>query len=171
MNLINATGMAAGYTLGLDKDGRESLVVVVKGTFLIPKNPNDEPVLALKQVPLVDADTFSGEPGLSAPIYESDYAPKKPKCDILLNGSAYAPGGRPTDRVTVSLRVGSMQKSFDVVDNRVWQASALSLGASKPVPFVKMPFSYDNAFGGTDKAKGDPETFRCYLPNHAGIER
>ena len=28
MNLINATGMAAGYTLGLDKDGREWLVVV-----------------------------------------------------------------------------------------------------------------------------------------------
>jgi len=169
MNLINATGMAAGYTLGVDKNARESIVVVVKGTFLIPTNPNAEPMLAAKQVPLVDADTFSGEPGMSAPIYECDYAPRKLKCDILLNGSAYAPGGRPTDRVTVSLRVGSMRKSFDVVGNRVWLASALSLGSSKPVPFVKMPFSYDNAFGGIDKAKGDPDTFRCYLPNHCGV--
>lgn len=169
MNLINATGMAAGYTLGLDKDGRESIVVVVKGTFLIPKNPNDEPVLAPKQAPLVDSDTFTGEPGLSSVIYEVDYAPKKLKCDVLLHGSAYAPGGKPIDRVTVSLRVGSMVKSFDVVGNRTWQATALSLGASKPVPFVKMPFSYDTAFGGTDKAKGDPDTFRCYLPNHCGV--
>jgi hypothetical protein len=169
MNLINATGMAAGYTLGLDKDGRESLVVVVKGTFLIPKNPYDEPALAPEQAPLVTADTFTGEPGLSAPVYETDYAPRKPRCDVLLNGSAYAPGGRPTDRVTVSLRVGSVHKSFDVVGNRVWQAGALTLGVSKPDPFVKMPFSYDTAFGGIDKAKGDPSTFRAYLPNHCGV--
>ena len=76
MNLINATGMAAGYTLGLDKDAREWLVVVVKGTFLIPKNPNDEPRLAPEQAPLVMADTFTGEPGFSAPIYEADFAPE-----------------------------------------------------------------------------------------------
>jgi len=169
MNLINATGMAAGYTLGLDKDARESLVVVVKGTFLIPKNPNEEPVLAPEQVPLVTADTFTGEPGFSAPIYEADYAPRKPRCDVLLNGTAYAPGGRPADRVTVSLRVGAMRKSFDVVGDRVWQASAFSLGASAPRPFTKMPISYDRAFGGVDKAKGDPATFRWYPTNHAGV--
>lgn len=169
MNLINATGMAAGYTLGLDKDGRESLVVVVKGTFLIPTNPTAEPVLAPAQVPLVMADEFSGEPGESAPTAEADYAPRKPKCDVLLNGSAYAPGGRPVDRVTVSLRVGSVRKSFDVVGNRVWQAGTFSLGASKPEPFVKMPISYDRAFGGIDKAKGEPDTFRWYAANPAGV--
>ena len=69
----------------------------------------------------------------------------------------------------MSLRVGGVNKSFDVVGNRVWQASALSLGVSKPVPFVKMPFSYDNAFGGTDKAKGNRDTFRSFLPNHFGV--
>jgi hypothetical protein len=169
MKLINATRMAADYALGVDKDARESVVVVVKGTFLIPKNPNDEPELAKMQIPLVTADVFTGEPGLSAPVYESEYAPRKPRCDVLLNGSAYAPGGRPVDRVTVSLRVGGMRKSFDVVGNRVWQAGALSIGASKPVPFIKMPFSYDNAFGGTDRAKGDPDTFRSYLANHCGV--
>src|SRR5262249_5273098 len=104
MKLINATGMATGYTMGLDKEGRESIVVVVKGTYRIPKNANDEPVLTPKQIPLVTADLFSGEPGNSAPTYETDYAPRKPRCDILLNGSAYAPGGRPAERVTVSLR-------------------------------------------------------------------
>jgi hypothetical protein len=88
---------------------------------------------------------------------------------VLLNGSAYAPGGRPTDRVTVALRVGSVHKSFDVVGNRVWQAGAFTIGPSQPQPFTKMPVSYDRAFGGIDKAKGEPDTHRWYQPNPAGV--
>src|SRR5688572_18558723 len=100
MNLINATKMQAGYTLGLDKDARESLVVVVKGTFRIPRHESEEPQLAPEQVPLVTADVFTGEPAQSAILYETDYAPVKRRCDVLLNGSAYAPGGRPAEWVT-----------------------------------------------------------------------
>jgi phosphatidylserine/phosphatidylglycerophosphate/cardiolipin synthase-like enzyme len=36
MDLVNGTGMSGAYTLGLDPDGRERVVVVVKGTFVIP---------------------------------------------------------------------------------------------------------------------------------------
>ena len=96
---------------------------------------------------------FTGEPGFSAPLYETDYAPRKPRCDVLLNGSAYAPGGRPAERVTVSLRVGPMRKSFDVVGNRLWQAGHVVTGASQPEPFTVMPISYDNAFGGVDRPR------------------
>src|ERR1700679_737506 len=103
MQLLNATRMQAGYTMGMNPDGRESLVVAVKGTFNLPQN-GEEPQLAATQVPLVDSDVFTGEPGFSAPLYESDYAAVKPRCDVLLNGSAYAPGGRPAKRVTVSLQ-------------------------------------------------------------------
>ena len=117
----------------------------------------------------MEADTFTGEPGFSAPVYETDYAPRKLRCDVLLNGSAYAPDGRPVDRVTVSFRVGTMRKSFDVVGDRVWQVIALSIGASAPKPFTKLPISYDRAFGGVDKSKGDPATFRWYPTNHAGV--
>jgi hypothetical protein len=169
MELINATGMQAGYTLGLQPDGRELVVVVVKGTFTIPKDPTKEPVLAEEQVPLVDADVFTGEPGLSAPLYESDYAPRKPRCDILLNGSAYAPGGRPTDRVSVSLRVGSWQKSFDVVGNRVWNRGVLLVTPTDPLPFTMMPISYNSAFGGVDRSMKDRAKHHWYPTNHAGV--
>jgi hypothetical protein len=169
MDLINATGMQAGYTMGLRPDGRELLVVVIKGTFTIPKRPKEEPVLAEKQVTLVDADVFSGEPGVSAPLYESDYAPRKPRCDVLLNGSAYAPGGKPADRVTVSLRVGSWQKSFDVVGDRVWNRGVLLVTPTDPKPFTVMPISYDNAFGGVDRSQEDPSKHRWYPANHAGV--
>ena len=166
MELINATKMVAGYTMGLRPDGRELIVVVVKGTFTIPK-AGEEPQLAAKQLPLVDADVFTGEPGFSATIHESDYPPFKPRCDVLLNGSAYAPGGNPVERVTVSLRVGSMTKSFDVVGKSKWKSGLLTYTMSAAEPFTKMPISYDNAFGGVDKA--NPEKLHFYPTNHAGV--
>jgi len=169
MNLVNATKMQAGYTMGLQPDGRELLVVVVKGTFTIPTDEKQEPKLAEEQVPLVMTDVFTGEPGFSAPLYENDFAPRKPRCDVLLNGSAYAPGGMPAERVPVSLRVGSLTKSFDVVGNRVWQAGALYIAVSKPEPFTVMPISYNNAWGGVDKSQEDPTKHHYYPLNHAGL--
>jgi hypothetical protein len=169
MRVINATGMKAGYTMGLQPDGREFVVVVIKRTFTIPKDPKREPTLAEEQFPLVEADVFTGEPGLSAPLYESDYALRKPRCDILLNGSAYAPGGKPTERVTVSLRVGSWQKSFDVVGNRVWNRGVLLVTPTDPEPFTVMPISYNNAFGGVDRSQENPDKHRWYPTNHSGV--
>lgn len=154
--------------MGMQPDGRELLVVCVKGTFVIPKS-GEEPRLAEEQVPLVMADTFTGEPGLSAPIYESDYPPRKPRCDVLLHGNAYAPGGRPATKVPVSLQVGPLSKSFLVVGDRVWRKGFLSIKASDPKPFLKMPISYDRAFGGVDNSHKDPMKHKTYLTNPVGV--
>jgi len=167
MKLLNATKMQAGYTMGMRPDGRELLVVVVKGTFEMPKG-SEEPKLAEKQFPMVDADTFTGEPGLSAPIYESDYTPVKPRCDVLLLGSAYAPQGMPAERVRVSLRVGQMSKQFDVVGNRVWMSDMFSATPTTPEPFTVMPVSYDVAFGGVDNLNSDPSHHEAHLLNPIG---
>jgi hypothetical protein len=169
MNLLNFTQMQAGYTMGTQLDGRELLTVAVKGTFQIPENPEREPELAKEQAELVHTDVFTGEPPFSAPVYENDYAPRKPRCDVLLNGSAYAPGGKPVERVSVSLRVGTMTKSFEVVGNRVWKAGILYMTSTKPKPFTVMPISYDNAFGGVDKSQEDEAKFRWYPTNFAGV--
>jgi hypothetical protein len=167
MELLNATKMTAGYTMGLRPDGRELLAVAVKGTFTIPKE-NRQPELAEQQVDLVMADEFTDKPGFSAPKYESDFAPTKPRCDVLLNGSAYAPAGRPVTRIDVGLRVGAMAKFFSVVGNRVWKKDWFSIHATEPTPFTVMPISYDNAFGGIDKSDQDERQHRTYLENHAG---
>jgi hypothetical protein len=169
MNLVNATKLVAGYTMATDKTGREWLVVAAKGTYGIPDHPDREPPLLEEQVPLVMTDVFTGEPGFSAPLHEIDYAPRKPRCDVLLNGSAYAPGGRPVERVTVSLRVGSLHKAFDVVGNRHWMRGVVLVSASDPEPFTIMPILYDNAFGGVDRSQKDPAKHRWYPTNHAGV--
>lgn len=167
MELLNATKMRVGYTMGMRPDGRELLVVVAKGTFLLPKG-DEAPRLAEEQLPLIEADTFTGEPGLSAPVYECDYAAVKPFCDVVLLGSAYAPDGWPVRRVRVSLRVGPVFKTFDVVGDRVWQGDMFAVSATDPMPFEVMPISYDRAFGGVDNLQPDPKKHDAFLPNPIG---
>jgi hypothetical protein len=170
MELINATRMTVGYNMGLEPNGRESLVVVVKGTFRFPQagEPATHFALHEQQLPLVMADTFTGEPGLSAPLHEVDFAPHKPRCDILLLGQAYAPHGRPAPRVDVGLRVGHWQKRFTAVGPRHWDCSIATLRATSPQPFVTQPLSYDVAFGGVDQAHEDPAQHAAYMANPVG---
>lgn len=167
MELINATRMVAGYNMGLEPSGRELLVVVIKGTFVLPKL-GEQVRLADEQLPLIMADTFTGEPGFSAPVSEIDFAPRKHACDVLLTGSAHAPAGHQVTRQRVSLRAGTMEKSFDVVGNRVWKAGLSGITASAPEPFTKMPISYDVAFGGTDRNSEDEGEHDAYMPNPVG---
>jgi hypothetical protein len=170
MELINATRMVAGYTMGLEPSGRELLVVVIKGTFRIPQadEPPDHLALADNQLPLAMADTFTGEPGFSAPVYEADFAPRKPHCDVLLHGSAYAPGGRPTTRLEAGIQIGSWSKHVAVVGPRHWQCGAATLRASSAQPFVKQVISYDVAFGGTDLRHEDPMQHAAFMTNPVG---
>ena len=167
MQLVNSTRMPAAFTMGLEPSGRELLVVAVKGTFHIPKN-GDPVRLAEEQAPLVMADTFTGEPGFSAPVYEVDFAPRKHRCDVLLNGSAHAPGGRPATRVEVGVRVNGAVKRFAVIGDRVWQAGKTGIGSSSPIPFTVMPISYDRAFGGVDDKHEDPAKHSAFMKNPVG---
>ena len=167
MELINATRMVAGYTMGMEPSGRELLVVVIKGTFKLPK-PGEDVRLHDAQLPLVMADTFTGEPGFSAPQYEVDFAPRKAHCDVLLLGSAYAPGGRPATRVPVGLRIGNLTKSFAVVGDRRWDAGIAGISATPPEPFTVKPISYDVAFGGVDQEHENLAKHVAYMLNPVG---
>ncbi|MBK5964165.1 hypothetical protein CCR95_08725 [Thiocystis minor] len=168
MELINATRMVAGYTMGMEPSGRELLVIVIKGTFALPRNGSDRLHLAQEQMPLVMADTFSGEPGRSAPIHEVDFAPRKPRADILISGSAYAPEGRPAPRVPVGLKVNGITKHFAVVGMRCWQVASTGVSVSEPIPFTRMPISYDRAFGGVDNRHEDFAQHAAFLRNPVG---
>lgn len=166
MELLNSTGMQAGYTMGMKPDGREILVVAIKGTFTIPK-PGEQPKLAEVQIPLIMADTFTGEPGFSAPLYEVDYAPIKHRCDVLLSGSAYAPQGRTARMVQVGMKLGTLIKTFNVVGERYWDAG-ISIAPGLPAEFKVMPISYDVAFGGLDNFHEDKNKHSAYMLNPVG---
>jgi hypothetical protein len=147
MEFVNETAVQAAWTMGFERDGREMVIVAIKATYTIPRD-GAEPRLADEQVELVESDEFTGEPGLSAPRYESDYAHRKPMCDVLVNGAAYAPPGKVVRQTTVGLRVGPMVKTFTVCGHRVWKKGVIGLSVSDPEPFDVMPITYDAAFGG-----------------------
>lgn len=168
MEIVNETKAEAGWTMGFQRDGREILIVVVKATFDMPAKPDEEPCLSDEQAPLIEADEFTGDPGFSAPLYESDYAHQKPFCDVLFNGKAYAPGKRPEKRIPVSVQVGEWSKTFAVTGERFWQGLLVTARPSDPEPFSEMPISYDNAFGGVDDSDGDPNDVKTFLRNPIG---
>jgi hypothetical protein len=168
MELVNETDLKAGWTLGFQKDGRELIVVAAKATFEIPEH-GAEPHLSREQVPLTESDEFTGEPGFSATVYESDYAHRKTFCDVLVNGSAHAPNAEPSEKVTVGLHIGPINKRFRVVGNRVWDRVLFLTIPSPPEPFITLPISYDRAFGGVDKSAKDPEKVQTYSANPVGV--
>jgi hypothetical protein len=66
------------------------------------------------------------------------------------------------------LRVGPIEKNFDVIGDRVWQARVGTITPSAPLPFTEMPLSYDRAFGGADRHSENAAEHDAYLPNPVG---
>jgi hypothetical protein len=167
LELINATRLVVGHTMALHRSGRELLVIAIKATFRIPQEAGAKVQLHEEQLPLTMSDVFFGAPAVSAPKYEVDFAPTKLNCDVLLNGHAYAPEGRPATRVPVSLQIGNWSKSFSVVGDRIWFMDG-GPRATAPVPFTTMPIDYDHAFGGVDMFDEDPAQHAAFAANPSG---
>jgi len=92
MEILDQTRFVPAFTRGMDKAGREHLVLVVKSAFDFP-DTGERPPIAEDQRPLVMAAEFTGAPGFSAPLWETDFAFRKARCDVVVNGSAHAPRG------------------------------------------------------------------------------
>lgn len=159
MQLKNNTPFQADFGTGFAKDGRRLLFIAIKATYQLSPN-RAELIVHSEQQPLVQADISTGEPGYSAVLYETDFSTFKPACDILLNGCAYVPDGKYDTQVDVALQVDSyINKSFRVKGHRTW-------GHISPEAFNAMPFSFDNAFGGTDNSR--PQHLKTYQENPIG---
>jgi hypothetical protein len=147
MELVNETPFRAERVALADAEGRDLLVVIVKGTFRF--NGPRPPSIAEEQVPIQLADEFHGEPGESSVRYESDISPVKPDTDVVLLGHAYSPRGM-MPFVDVSLTVGPLKKVCRVFGNRTWKNGIMGPVIPSPQPFEKIPLVYERAFGGKD---------------------
>jgi len=168
--LTNDTPFEAGWTIGFRQDGRELIVVVVKGTFVLVDGDgrNGEPQLAGEQQSLLMADVFGPDPAFNAPLLENDYCPYKPECDVLLAGAAHSPDGRRVRTLRVDLRVGSVSKSFTVTGPRRWRGGLTGPSAGEPEPMTTQAISYDVAFGGTEIDPDRPDRVDTFLDNPVG---
>lgn len=166
--VVGCDHLAAALSVALDVTGREHLIVVAKATWALPEDERESPE-PLPPQPLSHQDSFHGPVGESALRYGDDFARFKPRCDVLFDARAHAPGGRPVDALGVSIQVGGLEKRLKVLGPRTWQRRSGRFTLSDPQPFVSQPLHYGLAFGGSlpylEKGQRRADT---YLPNPVG---
>src|SRR5262245_25241948 len=139
LSLQNETPFRAALVPGLDKDGRQHLSIVIKGTFVLA--PGTTLPIADEQMQLESADVFAGEAGSSSVLYESDLMPAKLGTDVVVHGHAWARAR--TSSLDVEVRVGRLHSVVRVFGDRRWTKSLASWRMSDPEPFERMPLVYE----------------------------
>lgn len=112
--------------------------------------------LSQEQLPLAFRDEWNGETARSSVRTESDLAPSKPGADVVVVGSARAPGGVAARSWPVRVKVGAVEKSLRVTGPRAWTRGANGYELGEPEPCAEVPLRYELAFGGTVR-DGDRE--------------
>jgi hypothetical protein len=87
----------------LDQHEQRFHVVVLRTTSEIKADGTLQ--FVPEQAPLAVTDEYHGELNKSSVRQESDLAPFKPRCDVIVIGKAYAPAGRPARRFTAGIRI------------------------------------------------------------------
>jgi hypothetical protein len=118
MQIANQTPFKAMAVPGYDKECREIVTVVVKGTFRLAGGRRVEVAEPEEQADIVMADEYHGEPGASPVKCESDLAPFKPATDLILVGFAYPPRPKAARRMDVLFGVGKTVKKSKATSDK-----------------------------------------------------
>jgi uncharacterized protein YjbI with pentapeptide repeats len=134
--------------------GQLEMTVVVRGVFRIAPGA---PLTAIESP--VEAGSLAGDlfgdddDERTGPLlHASDFADFKLKTDLLLRGTCHPGEGRAVRVCTVRFAVGTWSKSLRVFGRRVW-TERIGEPVSEPAPFVSMPITWENAFGGPEHAR------------------
>lgn len=163
--LDNRTPFAAERTWVRDRDGAEIWVVALKCTFDV--KPDGRAEIADVQPPVVMAPehTNPDDPAKSSLTYDTDLVRTKATTDVILLGHAYAPRGEPTTQVDIGFRVGPVIKQLRAIGDRVWRGGS----PSKPEAFLKMPVTYERAYGGFDPESVETQEPQWEVRNPVGV--
>lgn len=171
---------ALAYTM-VDVARNEHHVVVLRQTFELVRQPANSTrlidvfearAITKDAPPLVMEDRYAGELGESSVLEESDLAPLKPRCDVIVNADAHAPGGLASRRWSVRVRAWSamleayrarkagrrpdqpalmLDKQLEVCGPRRVRDGLLGWTLQEPQPTLRVPIDYEHAFGGTSR--------------------
>ncbi|MFO0547012.1 MAG: DUF2169 domain-containing protein [Polyangiaceae bacterium] len=137
------------------KPPQDVLIVIVKATFDLVQGA----AATLRAEPeMPTGDLFADDEVDKELLVASDFALFKPEVDVIVRGTAYAPGGQST-AMQISLRIsgaaGTLDHAVAVFGDRMWTRSPLGLVPTAPAAFDKIPLGYGRAFGGPEFA-GNP---------------
>jgi hypothetical protein len=137
---------------GRNDAGDHVFSVIVKRSYRFTSNGRAERCEADRPLRLIDEYYDDGDPEWATVRHESEMAPYKPATDVVVIGKAYAPGGAPTEQMTVGVRVGAAQKLLLVTgDRRCHYRPDGEPAFGDPEPFTEMEIRYERAYGGQDE--------------------
>ena len=166
MNIINNTLLNTAPFFLMDHTGAETLLIVLKGTWSI--GTDGKLTIANEQRPILTEPVYSGEPGKSCLIYDTDIVLQKPGTDCALIGHAWVPNsGAP--HVDVTFSVGPVKRQARVFGDRKWLKRGSGAAViSRSAPFETIPLTWEHAFGGADTSSPDPADHEYCLENPMG---
>ena len=149
--VLNHTAYPSQYYQMMDVNDDVFHVMVSRLTYDMTKVDDEgHLLLADEQAALITTDEYYEEVNTSSVVQESDFAPYKPKCDILFaHAVAYAPEGKPSKSWPIGVKVGDWEKRLTVVGPRRMERllGTWSIGSTEAVEHV--PIRYELAYGGT----------------------
>lgn len=162
MEFRNLTPFAAMQFKMLDLEDNENHVVVMKAGFQL--EPDDSGGYRVRvrdddAVRLSVQDEYLGKINTSSVIQESDLAPYKPSCDIIVSGSVYADNCSPVLNQNVSLKINNvsgdsiLEKKLTVYGKREFLKNKITKqwSLTEPEPYIRQPVVWEAAFGGECK--------------------
>jgi hypothetical protein len=150
----------AAVVPSVDADGEPVFAVLAKRTYDLP--PGKAPAPAAITRPLLQVDVYhdDGDPEVNTVRLENETAPFKIRTDVVVVGSAWAPGARPVPQLDATVEVGTTRKTVRVIGDRHCEyLPGASPRFTDPAPFVEMPLRYERAYGGTDERSVTGLTF------------
>ena len=171
MEFINHTPFPALAFEGIEPNDQAFHVVVLRQTLSWEENGILD--YHSTQYPLCEEDEFFGAINVSGVRQESDLCHFKPRCDVIVNAHAHAPGGKAVRRLAVAMRLFSAdghclinkqlmvtgERSFVETSGGQLVSSAIQMATlglvrsnswqlTEPEPFVELPLRAEYSFGG-----------------------
>lgn len=106
---------------------------------------------------LVEQDHYYDKPGTSSVRFESDLAPYKPRLDVVINGSAWAPEDKPARHFTAGARIGDFTRLLNVYGPREWRKMVTGWQLTDARPVTQLDLRYEFAQGGCYRLEGGEE--------------
>ncbi len=163
MPLVEKQDFVVELVPGRDAQGREVLVLVAKRTYRLDPDTGTCTLEGVgKQPPVHGDDVFADGGSFFDDVLAEDgeLAPWKPRVDVVVRGTAHAPGGTPVPRFEAAVQVGGWQKRLAVIGDRrcIWQPPAKETRKeivfrpplfTEPEPIASCPVTWKNAYGGS----------------------
>jgi hypothetical protein len=161
----NMTPFPAKFAFSMNNEGQDLLVGILKASFDFDENGAMSISPRERILPIMLSDEFYGKAENSGLRYPADIVPEKEGTDIIINGTVY---GNNQRQVQCGFTLGHLKKTLIVSGRRTWSRKFGFTKLSAPLPFDKIPVTYENAFGGRREDKNGVQHFE-YNPVGIGF--